>query len=458
MSHRFIAALILSSPLAQAGHAEPPGMAVEWEWEFDSQKGAVERAYLYVDDPTAFVFSVTGTPDFPMSFEWCPGHTFYQHPFGSDLAPNGSLVAVFPSLAFDSFVSIGKMTSAGDFTQLSPNWPGFLEGGMSGTDIGWFVTPGLPQTWPVNNRVFLGQFAAFPWGTLQAQFVVEVMVDGEVFQVQHTHVSYGSSCRPGDEIRYDLVCEVIDVHPTLDGIAEVGEIINGQYRFHDLASDAAPDPDVGLYFSNTFIEQGLALVTDLGGASLYQSGPGGPVTVINGKVDSYTAPVGGGYSHELGEFCLELRLIDSTGTAFDSDSLLGGDPMTLSDFDSAELEIWYYDTPIPNTCGDVAPSILMRVDHFCPTSTDDCNGNGVIDTCEGFPDFNDDDINDWCQCLGDIEETGDNTVGVGDLLVILANWGPCDCKTCPAADLDGDCNVGTGDLLTLLALWGPCGQ
>ena len=54
--------------------------------------------------------------------------------------------------------------------------------------------------------------------------------------------------------------------------------------------------------------------------------------------------------------------------------------------------------------------------------------------------------------LGDLD--GDCTVGIFDLLALLAAWGPCaDCENCPA-DLDGDCTVGILDLLTLLANWG----
>ncbi len=52
----------------------------------------------------------------------------------------------------------------------------------------------------------------------------------------------------------------------------------------------------------------------------------------------------------------------------------------------------------------------------------------------------------------DIDRNG--LVGIGDLLILLAAWGPCaDCGDCPA-DLDGDCAVGITDLLALLAVWG----
>ncbi|MCZ6444606.1 MAG: hypothetical protein O6758_00320, partial [Planctomycetota bacterium] len=54
---------------------------------------------------------------------------------------------------------------------------------------------------------------------------------------------------------------------------------------------------------------------------------------------------------------------------------------------------------------------------------------------------------------GDLD--GDGTVGILDLLSLLADWGPCPDPpdVCPA-DLDGDGSVGILDLLTLLANWG----
>ena len=54
--------------------------------------------------------------------------------------------------------------------------------------------------------------------------------------------------------------------------------------------------------------------------------------------------------------------------------------------------------------------------------------------------------------LGDLN--GDGFVGVGDMLLLFASWGPCaDCDDCPA-DLNGDCTVGVADLLLLFANWG----
>lgn len=54
-------------------------------------------------------------------------------------------------------------------------------------------------------------------------------------------------------------------------------------------------------------------------------------------------------------------------------------------------------------------------------------------------------------CPADLD--GDLDVGFGDLLAVLAAWGPC--ADCPE-DLDGSGAVGFGDVLALLGAWGSC--
>ena len=55
-------------------------------------------------------------------------------------------------------------------------------------------------------------------------------------------------------------------------------------------------------------------------------------------------------------------------------------------------------------------------------------------------------------CPADVD--GDGVVGIGDFLLLLAQWGPCP-PNC-IADLDGDGTVGILDFLLLLANWRPC--
>ena len=74
---------------------------------------------------------------------------------------------------------------------------------------------------------------------------------------------------------------------------------------------------------------------------------------------------------------------------------------------------------------------------------------GALPELPGFPG---DDETEVTPCSADLD--GDGTVGFGDLLVILAEWGPCG-ESC-AADLDDSGDVGFGDLLAALSAWGPC--
>ena len=54
---------------------------------------------------------------------------------------------------------------------------------------------------------------------------------------------------------------------------------------------------------------------------------------------------------------------------------------------------------------------------------------------------------------------GDGTVGIGDLLALFSEWGPCPGQPgppeCPG-DFNADGSVGVADLLIMFANWGPC--
>ncbi len=88
----------------------------------------------------------------------------------------------------------------------------------------------------------------------------------------------------------------------------------------------------------------------------------------------------------------------------------------------------------------------------------DCNGNGtadLIDIAEGAPDRDGDGVPDECQETCPADADGDGSVGITDLLGLLAAWGSSD----PDHDIapeGGDGVVNIADLLALLAAWGLC--
>jgi hypothetical protein len=100
--------------------------------------------------------------------------------------------------------------------------------------------------------------------------------------------------------------------------------------------------------------------------------------------------------------------------------------------------------------------------------TPDCNGNGVLDSCDidqdTSEDRNDNGVPDECECSGDLDSNGE--VGIEDFLLLLASWGPCPTPCPPTCIADiatssgeqptFDCTVDINDMLALLGNWGSC--
>ena len=86
--------------------------------------------------------------------------SFYQNFFGGNTPPSAALIAVFPSLEFDSFVSIGLLTDTDDhMLEIGIDWGAFEAGGSIFTDNGsWFATPDNGQVHEIDGRVLIGQF------------------------------------------------------------------------------------------------------------------------------------------------------------------------------------------------------------------------------------------------------------------------------------------------------------
>ncbi len=88
------------------------------------------------------------------------GGGFYQNQFGGYGTPSAALFGFFPSLEWDSFVTIGLTDDAGDaMLDIGIDWAGFEAGGDIATTNGtWFATPSDAQVFEVGGRVLIGQF------------------------------------------------------------------------------------------------------------------------------------------------------------------------------------------------------------------------------------------------------------------------------------------------------------
>lgn len=144
-------------------NADFQGISID---ETFSSSGATYSVYVNVDegDQLDAVFGDSVDPLFIRS-----GNGFYQNMFGSHLPPNSALFGLFPSLQYDSFVTIGLETDTGNaMLDIGIDWTAFegnvgsgshTDGGDIETDNGsWFATPSDSQVFEVDGRVLLGQF------------------------------------------------------------------------------------------------------------------------------------------------------------------------------------------------------------------------------------------------------------------------------------------------------------
>jgi len=91
---------------------------------------------------------------------------FYQNALGGNTSAeiNPALIPLFPSLALDSWVTIGLEDSTGNaMLNIGVDWTDFAAGGAISTDNGsWFATPDDPQVLAGSDlRVMVGQFTMY---------------------------------------------------------------------------------------------------------------------------------------------------------------------------------------------------------------------------------------------------------------------------------------------------------
>ena len=116
------------------------------------------RVYAAID-AGGEVDAVYGDSDNVLSIQ--SSTSFYQNTFGDHGAPSASWLALVPSIEFDSFVTIGRLSDDGTdaMMDIGIDWTDFNAGGAIYTDNGtWFATPDEPQVQEVGGRVIIGQF------------------------------------------------------------------------------------------------------------------------------------------------------------------------------------------------------------------------------------------------------------------------------------------------------------
>ena len=131
--------------------------------------------------------AVAGTPNAPLNVK-IEGGVFYNHAFGGDRAPNAAFFPMFPSLAFDTFVTIGKKTSIGDTLTITPGFPlGITGSSLSTTGAGWAVIPTAGQgdpfnakdSFPGNGQILIGQFSTLEGTSISGIMLIRYVGNGQ---------------------------------------------------------------------------------------------------------------------------------------------------------------------------------------------------------------------------------------------------------------------------------------
>jgi hypothetical protein len=166
---------------------------------------ATYRVYAITDNADDFISSVAGDAQFPTNVNTTT--SFYQSPFGAGVASNlnAMLLATFPEVSYDSWVTIGLEGPAaagqGAVTTVASDdndWlANFEAGGNIAIDdeIGgaWFIFGGSSNGIAgEDHRVLLGQFTTD--GILSGQLYVQAFINGSPENVVRETIDLGSPC------------------------------------------------------------------------------------------------------------------------------------------------------------------------------------------------------------------------------------------------------------------------
>jgi hypothetical protein len=135
------------------------------------------------------MLAVYGSAEYPLNI-FVEGGTFYNSLFGNDSAPNPVIIDVFPSLAYDSFYTIGKKTLTGDELTLTVGLPQLMGRSIETTVAGWALVPNAPQgdpfdpvnSFPGNGQILIGQFSTADGTAISGTFLMGGVSNGQSFQ------------------------------------------------------------------------------------------------------------------------------------------------------------------------------------------------------------------------------------------------------------------------------------
>jgi hypothetical protein len=176
--------------------------------------------YAEFDNPGGdWMQAVAGTPMAPLSLT-VVGGTFWNHANGGDTAPTTAMIGVYPSLAFDSFYTIGmKAVAAGaaDFTYLL-NMPELTGSQISTANGGWAIIQsesgqGNPfdpvHSFPGNGRILIGQFSTTDGSKIVGSFLMQFVSDDVVMQAVASFP--GPSCAGDCAFPFDDHVDILDL-------------------------------------------------------------------------------------------------------------------------------------------------------------------------------------------------------------------------------------------------------
>ncbi|HIO52402.1 MAG TPA: hypothetical protein EYN32_02040 [Phycisphaerales bacterium] len=134
--------------------------------EFEDQGNGLYTMHVFADftASTDQLNAVFGDAQSTLNISASNG--FYQNPFGgaTSASINPALIPLFPSLAYDSWVTIGSEDNVDNaMLDIGIDWSVFESGGNIDTDNGtWFATPDDSQVLAGDDlRVLIGQFTTY---------------------------------------------------------------------------------------------------------------------------------------------------------------------------------------------------------------------------------------------------------------------------------------------------------